>query len=389
MEVNVVQILAAMNHTTINVSRYCAVVAALIIYTFSCYYTSTAQTNPNFNVQLRMDYAAAERSVALYQDEYINTRSLAELRGNRVAAATTATIDNEQTQLNELARYFDSLWYHQIIQNDIYHLESSRKNVAAIHELLQEMQRRNFSMRVAATVEQIFPSDAAIDVSIPVYVVALGHENVDAYVRRIIWHDNIPQFTGENTGELTIIINLAHAANYGPSVASRYESILNIVAHEVFHAAFSAYKEHSSSWQSFYKHHREPIDALLDLTQNEGIAYYLSFEKRGNVPPERNSIIADAFTRFNNNATELLSEALTSNRANELLRKANLSGASDNYGAIAGMIMAQQIDMHLGRAALIQTLSTDPYDFINKYSDVACFDDLLPKIAKKILEKIK
>jgi hypothetical protein len=350
---------------------------------------AVAQTNPDFNIQLIMDYRAAEQSVELFQDRYVNTQTLAELRGDRIAAATTATIDNRSVRESKLTDYLDSLRYHQIIRHDLYHLEEARANAAAIDELLLEMQRRNFSMRVAATVEQIFPTDASVDVSIPVYVVALGHENVDAYVRRIIWHGDYPQFVGEDAGELTIIINLAHAVSYGPDVESRFRSILSVVAHEVFHAAFSAFKEHSPTWQSFYKNHNEPIDALLDLIQNEGVAYYLSFEQRGYVPSEQSQLVTEAFQRFNRNATELLSDTLAPNRLHELLRKANLSGASDNYGALVGMTIARQIDVHLGRAVLIQTLSTDPYVFVQKYSELAHFDDSLPQVAKIILQKIK
>jgi hypothetical protein len=66
-----------------------------------------------------------------------------------------------------------------------------------------------------------------------------------------------------------------------------------------------------------------------------------------------------------------------------------LSGASDNYGAIVGMTIAQHIDTRLGRAALIQALTTDPYAFLQKYSDLSESDGSLPKIAKIILRKIQ
>jgi hypothetical protein len=365
------------------------VVGLIAIISTTSVQQTAAQTNSNFNVQLIIDYRAATQSVELFRDQYVNTRGLAELRGNRIAAATTATIDNRHTRGGDITDYLDSLRYHQIIRNDIYHLEEARANVAAIDELLQEMQHRNFSMRVAATVEQIFPADATIDVSILVYVVALGHENVDAYVRRIIWHDNIPQFVGEDAGELTIVVNLAHVVSYGPDVESRFKSILGVVAHEVFHAAFSSFKERSPIWQSFYKNHNAPIDALLDLIQNEGIAYYLSFEQRGYVPSEQSPRVIEAFQRFNHNATELLSDTLTPDHAYELLRKANLSGASDNYGTIVGLTIARQIDLRLGRATLIQTLSADPYAFVQKYSELSHFDNALPQIAKIVLRKIR
>src|SRR6202008_3534100 len=102
-----------------------------------------------------------------------------------------------------------------------------------INDLLGEIKKRNFNRRVVATVEQIFPQDANVSVTIPLYVVAVGHENVDAFVRRIIWHGDEPQFVGENEGELTIVINLGQSVAYGQSLDDRFISLLGVVAHEV------------------------------------------------------------------------------------------------------------------------------------------------------------
>src|ERR1051326_8537766 len=47
-----------------------------------------AQTNPKFNVSLRVDYTAAQQMLDLFSDEPVNTTSLAALRGNLIAAST-------------------------------------------------------------------------------------------------------------------------------------------------------------------------------------------------------------------------------------------------------------------------------------------------------------
>ena len=362
-----------------------------IVLNIIIFYTTYSQTNPNFNVNLLMDYSAVEKSIDLFEDEYVNTQTLSELRGNRIAASTTGLIANRGNVINILKNFLDSLRYHQIIRDDIYHLEDARKNVANIKELLEEMKKQNFNRRVAATVEQIFPEDANFSVTIPVYVVALGHENVDAYVRRIIWHGDTPQFVGENAGELNIVINLTHSIDYGTNVEERFISLLGVVAHEVFHAAFSAYKENSRSWKYFYKNRTEFIDDLLDLTQNEGIAYYLSFDQRGRgfVPRDWNVKIRQVFSEFNDNATQLLSDSITHERAGQLIRKANLSGSWENYGAMTGMFIAREIDLRLGRAALIETISLGPLDYFQKYSILSERDSELPKFSTKIEEKIR
>lgn len=362
----------------------------LFILTILISTSQIAQINSDFNIQLMLDFKSAEQCVALYEDQHVSIHSLTSARGNRISVSTTGLILNRGSVANTFENFLDSLKNHWVIQNDIYHLEEARKNVNGIKELLEELKNRNFNRRVVATVEQIFPEDAKLSLTIPVYVVALGHENVDAYVRRIVWHDEYPQFVGENQGELTIILNLAHSVKYGSDVEERFISLLGVVAHEVFHAAFSDYKNTSSLWKRFYRDYRTPFDALLDLTQNEGIAYYLSLEQqgRGSLPRDWNRNTREAFMTFNSSATELLSEAITHKRANELIQKANLSGYWKNYGSMTGMFIAREIDIRLGRAALIETIARNPFDFFKKYINLTNQDSNLPKFSTVIIGKI-
>jgi hypothetical protein len=349
-----------------------------------------AQTNPRFNVSLSFDYSAADQTISLLDGNQINTTSLAELRGNRIAASTTGLIANRESLTNLLQSYFDSLRYRDIIKDDMFHLETARKNVDLIKQLYLEIVRRNFNNKVVATVEQIFPRDAEVNVTIPVYVVAVGHDNVDAYVRRVIWHSDVPEFVGEGEGELTIVINLAQSVNYGNSVDERLINLLGVVAHEVFHAAFGAYKDQSPSWKRYYRNHQSSFDILVDLMQNEGIAYYLSLEQhgRGYLPRDWSVKTREAFSAFAKNAKELLSPSLTHQRAEELLRTANLSGYWESYGSMTGMFMAREIDMRLGRAALIETIAAGPADFFQKYFTLAERDSNLPQIPPSVAEAI-
>jgi len=348
------------------------------------------QNNPKFDVRLNLDFSAAEQCIDLFEDRFVSTQELAELCGNRIAASTTGLIANRGSVTAMLQNCLDSLKYHSFMEGDIYHLEDARKNVRGIKELLSEIRKRNFNRRIVATVEQVFPQDADVSITIPVYVVALGHENVDAYVRRIVWHGDVPQFVGENEGELTIVINLAHAVNYGNNLDERFVSLLGVTAHEVFHAAFGAYKDRSPQWKRFYSKHTRAFDELLDLTQNEGIAYYLSLDQigRGYLPRDWYNRTREAFSTFNTNATELLSGNLTRSRASELIRAANLSGYWGSYGAMTGMVMAREIDIRMGRAALIETISIGPIDFFRKYLKLSGEDSNLPPLNNHILRAL-
>lgn len=359
--------------------------ALLLALTFSSVY---AQVNPNFNVTLLVDYRAVEQTISLIEGQYVSTSSVAELRGNKIAASTAGLIAGDRSFPLLLREYLDSLRYSQIIKNDIFNLEDVKRSSVEIRELLNELKMKNFARRVTATVEQLFPPDAEISVSIPVYIVAIGHENADAFVRRIKWYGENYQFVGENEGELTIVINLTQAVRYGRQLEDRFLSLLGVVAHEVFHASFSAYKDQSRTWQQFYTLHTNPLDKLLDLVQNEGIAYYLSLDQqgKGSLPRDWNDRIRTAFSTFNANARELLSRNLTAARMSEILRSANLSGYWESYGSIAGMAIAREIDLQLGRSSLIETIAKGPYEFFVKYNKLVQGNTNLPVLDSTILQ---
>ncbi len=352
--------------------------------------TLLSQANPNFNVYLRLDAESAEQTIALFADQMVNTGDLAGLRGNIIAASTAGYISGRSSSTSLLRDYFDSLKYHQIIRDDMFHLEEGRANLAEVKELLKAMTTENFGTKVSATVEQIFPIDARVDVTIPVYVVAFGHENVDAFVRRIVWHRDVPEFVGESEGELTIVVNLSHAVHYGPNLQTRFVSLLGVVAHEVFHAAFGSYKERSPAWISFNKYRTSYFDNLIDISHNEGIAYYLSLEQQGHgrIPSDWSQHTAEAMRMFNSNSSELLARGVVSWRAAKILRNANLAGYWESYGAMTGMFIAREIDLVLGRAALIETIEKGPDDFFQKYIKVMNQDSNLPRLSLEVMAAV-
>ncbi len=350
-----------------------------------------AQENSEFDVKLLIDYASAEQVIEIYNEQFVSSGSVAELRGNKIVASTTGMIAAQGRGGYMLESYLDSLKYRQYIQNDLYQIGDAKQNVTAIQNLLDAIKKRNFNRKVVATVEQIFPNDVDVSTRIPVYMVALGHGNVDAFVQRIVWNDNTPSFVGDDKGELTIVVNLAHAIKYSDNLEEQYIQLLGVVAHEVFHAAFGVYKEGSRTWDLFSRTHHRPFDYLLDLTQNEGIAYYLSIDQelKDYRPMDWGSRMRDVFIKFNTNGKELLSSVITNARTNELIRNANLSGFWESYGAMAGMHIARAIDKGLGRAALIETISNGPFDFFRKYIELTEQDGGLLKLNREIVEAVR
>jgi hypothetical protein len=173
-------------------------------------------------------------------------------------------------------------------------------------------------------------------------------------------------------------------------VDEQFIGTLSVVAHEVFHSAFGVYKDDSPVWRRYYESHRGYLDQLLDLTQNEGIAHYLTFEQRtgGRLPVDWFHKVRASFEQFNEVADDLESEAMTPLRAGELIRQSNTSGYWESYGAITGLYIAREIDRELGRPALAETVAQGPADFYRKYVLTAARNGTLPALSLTILRRL-
>ncbi len=348
-----------------------------------------AQQNDMFNVYLRIDYASAEKTLELYQGLGGRPAEIAALRGSQIALSTTAFLAQRPLDTPVLEEALESVKFNQAMGDDIFRMRDARANVAAISELLVEAQRRNFGQKVVSTVAQLFPPDARVSTVIPVYFVAFGHQNIDAFVRRVVWRGDTPSFTGEGQGELTIVVNLAKCVNYGHSVDERFIGMISVVAHEVFHAAFGVYKDGSPVWKNYYASHNTPFDQLLDLSHNEGIAYYLTLiqsPSRGKLPADGLERARRSFEEFNRNAEEILAPGTTYRRSEDIIRLSNTSGYWESYGAITGMIIARQIDQTLGRQALSETIARGPADFFGKYADIMKRDGSIPVLSGVVIQ---
>jgi hypothetical protein len=351
-----------------------------------------SQTNRHFNVRLNINYESAERCIGLYGGLSGSGRDIVPLRGSQIALVTTADLARRRLTNEQLQSSLDGIKFGQVDADDVFRMKEARENVDAMKELLTNIRRRNFGQRVVSTVEQLFPSDANVATTVPLYFVAFGHQNIDAYVRRVVWDGDVPRFVGEGEGlrprrgELTIVVNLAKGVRYGRTVDERFIGTLSVVAHEVFHAAFGVYKDSSSFWQAYYATHKSYLDHLLDLTQNEGIAHFLTFEQRsgGYLPDDWDQKIAGSFAEFNRSASELLSGKISPQRAHFLISTSNTSEYWKSYGAITGMFIARTIDQKLGRAALTETVANGPDNFYLKYISLEERDNSLPRLSSQI-----
>lgn len=351
--------------------------------------TSHSQSNSSFHVQLSLDFLSAERTLELYEGTSGSPQSVAQLRGSQLALEATALLSGQHLKTPDLEAKLRDAKYGQLAGDDVFRIREARENTADIKELLAEIKRRNFGQRVASTVAQLFPSDARISSTIPVFFVAFGHQNISAFVQSIAWKDDRPVVVGEGEGQLTIVVNLSRTVYYGDDLNERFIGTLSVVAHEVFHAAFGVYQNQSPIWQSYFDTHRTYLDRLLELTQNEGIAHYLSFEQRGgHFPRDWNKRVTTSFEEFNTNAGELLSRSVSPQRAGEIIRASNTSEYWESYGAITGLFIAMTIDRELGREALTSTVSGGPFTFFGKYVSLTKSNTNLPRLSKSIQQRL-
>ncbi|HLP15353.1 MAG TPA: DUF5700 domain-containing putative Zn-dependent protease [Bacteroidota bacterium] len=342
-----------------------------------------AQVNQNFNVNLFIDYSAAENLIQLCERSTNNARRVAELPGNQIAASTSLLLARKVKSFDQFVNELELLRDHFRSGEDLYGLEETRRNLAAVKILLAELKKRSIDRKIIATIESFFPRTARINASIPVYVVAMGHENAAAFVRRVEWVNDRPTFVGPNEGSPVIVLNLVRMVQYINSVDVQFIETLSTLAHESFHAVFSIYQETSPEWESIHAS-RHPASALAELVQNEGIAYYISMQQQSMVehpPSDWFRQTGNAIQALNDVMVEMQAPGLTYERATELMLNANLSGSTEkNYGATAGMRMAYEIDRRLGRAALTETIERGMNDFFVKYREVCTRYDDAPKI---------
>jgi hypothetical protein len=366
--------------------RSAAVIMLLCSGTLAC-----AQPHARFNLFIDVNYASADQTVELYEGLSGRPADIARLRGSQLALAVTAMLAQRPLSTPDLQRSLEAAKFNQSDGDDHFRMRPARAGVREIRELLETMRRRNFGQRVVSTVEQLFPADGQVNARIPMFVVAFGHQNIDAFVVRVTWDGDTPHPAGETEGEPVIVVNLARAVNEGASADERFIGLLSTVAHEVFHAAFDLYKRNVPFWRSYYASDAGAFDELLDLAQNEGVAYYLSLIQRtgGRLPHDGLERAQASFQTFNGVSAELLSQRTSPGRAAEILRRANTSGYWESYGSITGMIIARQIDQTLGRVALVETLRDGPRAFFQTYLQLMKRDRGIPQLSPLVQQEVQ
>jgi hypothetical protein len=348
-----------------------------------------SQATQNFDFSLGVDFSAAEQTLDYFDHRIGSTKLVAELRGNQLAAATSIMLARTEKSDDDFIQQLELARNNARFESDVYGFFPGKNHIPEIRKLLTEVKHRQLDRRIVATIASFFPAEAKISTRFSVYFVVIGNERASAFVRHVVWNYDVPTFVDEDHGEPVIVVNLARIIEGPPTVEAQFIEVLSTTAHECFHAAFSVLKK--SLPESTRP--KNIGDQLLDIVQNEGVAYYLSLQTHiGNATPSRNWFTgtAQAVSALNAVLIELSSPNITSARIEELMMNANLSGSFEgNYGATAGMRMAYEIDAHLGRPALTNTLLTGSRSFISAYMQSCLRDGSLPRIDNRVVHLLE
>ena len=347
-----------------------------------------AQPHPDFDFSLGVDYSAAEQTLDYFDRRIGDADRIAKLRGNRLAAATSVTLARTEKSAEDFRDQLELARDIPRFESDVYGFFPAKNHIPELRKLLTEIKRRQLDRRIVATIASFFPAEAKIATRFSVYFVVIGNERAAAFVRHVVWNYDTPTFVSDREGDPVIVVNLARVMEGPPDIEAQFIEVLSTTAHECFHAVYSVLQQ---SLPESTKP-RNVAEQLIDVAQNEGIAYYLSMQTHlsGDSPSRQwYHGTSTAIATLNNVLQEMFSPDLTHARAQELMMNSNLSGSFEgNYGATAGMRMAYEIDTRLGRPALTATLLKGGSSFLSAYRQACMQDASLPQIETAILKKM-
>jgi len=347
-----------------------------------------AQISSNFDFSLGIDYSAAEQTLDYFDYRIGDADYVAKLRGNQLAAATSVLLARASKSTDDFRDQLIIARNNPGFESDIYGFLPAKRNIPELRKLIDEVKKRRLNRRIVATIASFFPPEAKVSTRFSIYLVIVGNERANAYERHVVWNYDTPTFVEDEEGEPVIVVNLAHLIKKPPNVRAQFIELLNITAHECFHAAFSIMQKNSPE----YLKPKNAFEYLLDLVQNEGFAYYINLQTNlaGDTPGRIwFETTSKAVEKLNSVLIEMCSPNISYKRAQKLIMDANLSGSFEgNYGAASGQRMAYEIDMRLGRPALTKTLLKGGKEFVLTYKQACLMSANLPQIDKRILNVI-
>lgn len=250
----------------------------------------------------------------------------------------------------------------------IYRLNLAYQEKENTQKLLNKIKVSRFDTLVIDRAVQYFPDDFKIKTSADIYYVLTGWKWGDAYVRKI---ENVKgKYKITNQGKPTLIFNLSLFAKlYGKTTDEQFQTLSDIMSHELFHFAFKNYQKNSPNYQIISD--SDYFNKLLEIVQDEGIAHYIDMQNnlRTNFSKYQ-EYQNENFNNLNKALKLLSSENINAEEKQGLLTSSNVGKYWSKYGAISGMFMAYHIERLIGKDAITNTIKGGPISFISIYKEL-------------------
>jgi hypothetical protein len=152
------------------------------------------------------------------------------------------------------------------------------------------------------------------------------------------------------------------------------DNILNSLVHEVFHVGYSQLRSGRTETPLAHKQ----LYQMLDVLHNEGLATYVAYTAREEYPaPDEvdfRMLESPEEVRRQREEVNAIFREVGSKSQESLQRTSWEKGVEERAYYITGAHMAQVIDAHLGREALIGTLIRGPLSFVETYNTLVSID---------------
>ncbi|SMO91949.1 hypothetical protein SAMN06265379_11536 [Saccharicrinis carchari] len=259
-----------------------------------------------------------------------------------------------------------------------YGLNIAFKERKRTANLLSKIQTTNFDTLAIKRALQFFPKGTQLKTDANVYYVLTGWEWGDAYVR------NVKKVNGKykvaETGNPALVFNLSLFTKlYGETTEEQFQTLTNIMSHEIFHFAFNEFKNESTNYplisDNDYKHQ------LFRTVQNEGIAHYIDIKKVLITNfSDFEKYQKENFEKLNKAIISFSSQQIGNEDKKKILQCANVGKYWEKYGAICGMFMSYHIERLLGKEAITKTIKNGAESFIETYIELQLQHRELPKL---------
>lgn len=251
-------------------------------------------------------------------------------------------------------------------QPDTYLIKRAYHQRDTIRQLLDAIENAEFANQVYARVGELFPQGYTFQRSYEIFLTPVGWKWGDAM--SFSYKNSNGRYSPSEGGTPTILFNLTLVAEgYGRTPDERMESFANVLAHELFHAAYADYCRSNPTPMLPDKIAQHALDVIL----NEGLAHYIAdgaviaakfltsekFKER-----ERK-----VFATLADSARVIFDPKLTEEVRKNAINTGTYGKYWSKYISMSGLLMAYHVEKQLGRQALRDCVAAGPVELVRKY----------------------